>query len=183
MPADGSAPAAVPPKGSLAPNMQAWVRPFRPGPLSEDQLNQFFAQGYTIARGLLSEEDLQPAIDSINKLMDDVTAKLIAAGKITDSCADVPFEKRLIAIEKEFPNAAVLLHKMGMLPMGIAKLWSGPKLLGVAKQMVRTVAVVQLRGCRPPNAFPSARLTSPSLPMPSSSRSLATISQATPCGT
>lgn len=109
-------------------------------------MKQYWTEGYTIARGLLSEDDLQPAIDSINKLMDDVTAKLIAAGKITDACKDVPFEKRLIAIEKQFPNAAVLLHKMGLLPLGIAKLWSGPKLLAVAKQMVRQIGLYRIRG-------------------------------------
>lgn len=96
---------SVPPKGELAPNMAAWVRPYTPGPLSEEQLRQYWVEGYTIARGLLKPEDLQPAIDAVSGLMDKVADKLIAGGKIQDACKDVPFEKRLIEIEKQFPAA------------------------------------------------------------------------------
>ncbi len=127
---------AVPAKGDLAPNMAAWQRPYTPGPFTEAEYEQFFKEGYVIKRGLLGAAELQPAIDSIQALMTTVATKLQAAGKISDICADVPFERRLIELERQFPNASVLLHKMGILPRGIADLWAGPTLLGAARQML-----------------------------------------------
>ncbi len=48
--------------------------------------------------------------------MDHLAKRLHAHGKIKDLCADAGFYQRLILIEKQFPNASVLMHKYGILP-------------------------------------------------------------------
>jgi len=126
----------IPPKGELAPNMAAWVRPYTPGPLSEAQVTQFFTEGFTVSRGLLSRAELDPARAAVGGLVDAAARRLHAAGKISDLAEGEPFEKRLIAIERQSPNASVLLHKQGVLPPGIAGLWAGPTLLACARQLV-----------------------------------------------
>lgn len=46
------------------------------------------------------------------------------------------FYQRLTAIEAEFPGAAVLIHKRGVLPAEISALWSCDTLLRIAKQLL-----------------------------------------------
>jgi hypothetical protein len=116
--------------------MAAWRREYTPGPFTPEEFEQFFTQGYVIKRNVVPLAEIQPAVDSVAALVDAIATKLFNAGKIQDLCADVPFEKRLIAIEKQFPNAAVLIHKLGILPEGVSQLWGGPSLLACARQIL-----------------------------------------------
>jgi hypothetical protein len=131
-----SAATQVPAKGELAPNVAAWVRPHTPGPLTASELDQFFKEGYVIKRGLVPAERIAGAKKSIETLVDTVAEKLFAAGKIADKAEGAPFETRLVEIEKQYPAASVLLHKQGVLPLGIAEVWSCDELVSVAKQVL-----------------------------------------------
>jgi hypothetical protein len=97
---------------------------------------QFFTEGFVVKRDLLPKAETAGAVGAVEGLVDSLARKLHAAGKITDLCEGVEFERRLIEIEKQFPNASVLLHKQGILPEGIADLWAGPTLLACARQLV-----------------------------------------------
>ena len=133
--------AAVPPRGQLAPCPAAWVRSASVNGgtgLSADELHQFWHQGFVVKRNLFLDANasLQPARDAITTLVDSLARKLLAAGKITSLCEDFPWETRMLEIEKQCPNASVLLHKMGVLPPEIAQLWVSPELTHVAKQLL-----------------------------------------------
>lgn len=128
--------AAVPPKGELVPSVAAWRIEYKEGPLSREDLEQYWVHGFVVKKGLLTTAELEPVRASIAGLVDRIAQDLYAAGKIKDLCADMPFETRLIAIEKQFPHASVLLHKYGILPDAVANLWSGPTLLACAKQLI-----------------------------------------------
>ena len=39
-------------------------------------------------------------------------------------------------IEKQFPGANVLLHKQGLLPPAFQTLWSDPRLVDIAQQLL-----------------------------------------------
>jgi hypothetical protein len=65
-----------------------------------------------------------------------VAEKLHAAGKIKDMCEDADFYRRLTALEAQYPNASVLVHKQGVLPPGISDLWGSKKLMGAARQLL-----------------------------------------------
>ena len=67
-------------------------------------------QGYVL-KEVMTSEQLQPSIDAINELVDDLANKLYSQGKISSLYESEGFETRLIYIEQEFPNASVWLHK------------------------------------------------------------------------
>ena len=72
----------------------------------------------------------------INGLVDDLTInKLFAAGKVDDKCEKAGFE-RLTLLEKQFPSAAVLLHKIGKLPTAFQIIWSNERLLNIVAQFI-----------------------------------------------
>jgi hypothetical protein len=129
-------PSTIPSHGELAPGVAAWRVSYTTGPLTKEELEQYWTQGYVVKHGLLSPEELQPARDALAGYVDDIAKELYAAGKIRDLCEGAPFETRMIKIEAQFPNASVLLHKRGTLPSQIANLWSGPTLLPIARQFL-----------------------------------------------
>lgn len=107
-----------------------------PGPLNEHELEQFWEQGW-VAKELFAPEELQPSIDAINQLVDDLARMLHQSGQISELYQDEPFETRLIKIEKEAPNASVWLHKQPFeMPAAFQDLWSNTRLLDVAQQLI-----------------------------------------------
>ena len=120
----------------LSPLLASWVRPYTPGPLTEAELSQYQQWGYCIKRGVLSEADLQPAMQAVERQVDEVANALYAAGKISDKCSELDFFQRLTALEKQFPSCSVLLHKLGVLDRGVARLWEQPTLLAIAQQVL-----------------------------------------------
>ena len=60
-------------------------------------------------------DELDPLKNAISELVDAITNKLFAAGKIDDKCENSGFYQRLILLEKQFPGTAVLLLKLSPL--------------------------------------------------------------------
>ncbi len=79
---------------------------------------------------------MQPAIDAVEECVEILASKLYNGGKIQDKCEHAGFYERLTLIERQFPGAAVMLHKMGYLPEGFRQLWSNERLLNVVEQLV-----------------------------------------------
>lgn len=75
-------------------------------------------------------------IQGVQESMDLLVNKLYGAGKIKDKCENADFYERLTLIEQQFKGAAVLLHKMGHLPVGFQKLWSNERLLNIVEQLI-----------------------------------------------
>ncbi|CAF1179707.1 unnamed protein product [Didymodactylos carnosus] len=122
----------------LSSDILSWIREFTPGPLTPDELNQFYEDGFVLKPNLLTKEQLDSVINGLERLVDELAQELFKAGKINDLCENIGFYQRLTAIESQFPAASVLLHKRGILPAEIAALWSCDALLGVAKQLLGT---------------------------------------------
>ncbi|CAH1230978.1 PHYHD1 [Branchiostoma lanceolatum] len=108
----------------------------KPGQLNDDQLLQFFEEGFVLVKDFLKPEELQPVRDAIERLVDDLAERLFKAGKIKDKHKDASLFKRLTLLEKEYPGTAVILHKTGKLPQGFRDLWSNERLLNVMEQLV-----------------------------------------------
>ncbi len=104
--------------------------------LSEDQLRHFHEDGFLIIRDFFALEQLQPVIEWINGLVDDLAERLYAAGKIPDKHADEGFYTRLTKLEQDFPGASVLLHIYGVLGQALADLWGSKELLDVVEQIL-----------------------------------------------
>ncbi|XP_031575072.1 uncharacterized protein LOC116308732 [Actinia tenebrosa] len=108
----------------------------KPGQLSQEQLQQYFDEGYVLVTKFFTDEELQPVIEAINALVDEVAERLYKAGKITNKHEDASFNDRLTLLEKEFPGAAILVHKIGFMPKAFQDLWSNERLLNVVEQMI-----------------------------------------------
>ena len=67
--------------------------------------------GFLFIRSFFTQEELQPVIDGINVKVDRLAQQLVAAGQIVDAHMDKGFTRRLAAIEKDWPGAAVLIHQ------------------------------------------------------------------------
>lgn len=117
-------------------DISSWRKPYSAGTLSADELEQFWEEGYVIKHGLFSEFELEPVRAAIDGLVGEVADELKAAGLIDDDAAQLGFYERLSRLEEQFPGAAVLLHKRGVLPKAFQDLWSAPVLLSAAQQLV-----------------------------------------------
>jgi len=120
----------------LAQRVAEWRRPWTPGPLSEEELEQFWEDGYVLQE-LFAAHELQPAIDAINTLVDELATRLYQEGKIDNRHETETFTTRLIKIEEQCPNASVWLHKQPFtMPREFQQLWAHPRLLDVAQQII-----------------------------------------------
>jgi hypothetical protein len=79
--------------------------------LTDEQLRILDEDGFLIIRSFFTQQELQPVINGINVKVDRLAQQLVAAGQIADAHADKGFTRRLAAIEKDWPGAAVLIHQ------------------------------------------------------------------------
>ncbi len=107
-------------------------------PLTTEQLAQYFEDGFLIVPNFFSKKELDPVIEEVNGLVDNLANRLYKAGKITNRHEGAGFETRLALLEEEYAGAAVLIHIGGILGVALANLWSSPKLLDVVEQMLGT---------------------------------------------
>ena len=105
-------------------------------PLSSQQLEQYFADGFLIVPNFFSTGELEPVIAEIDGLVDDLANRLYRAGKIQNRHESAGFTTRLALLEQEFPGAAVLIHIGGILGPKLAELWGSSHLLDVVAQML-----------------------------------------------
>ncbi|CAH1232779.1 Hypp506 [Branchiostoma lanceolatum] len=108
----------------------------KPGQLSPEQVRQFFEEGYLLVKDYFTPEELQPVREAVEELVDDLAQRMRRAGKITDTHKDVGLFQRLTLLNKEYPGAAVVLHKKGKLPQAFRDLWSHERLLNVMEQFI-----------------------------------------------
>lgn len=104
--------------------------------LTESQLRQYRNDGFLIVEDFFEAAELQPVIDEIDAMVDELAHKLYAAGKVRSVYADADFTHRLTLLERDFGGAAVLIHIRGILEPALAALWSGPKLLDLVEQIL-----------------------------------------------
>jgi len=103
--------------------------------LTTDQIRCFEREGYLVLPDLLSDTDLQPAIDDIERAVDDTAAELVAAGKLSRGFVELDFEHRLAAISRETDEVALGLWNGVMHGPGFFELISNQKLLDVAESL------------------------------------------------
>jgi hypothetical protein len=49
--------------------LDTWRRPYSSGPLTEAEFEQYWSQGYVVKQGCLQQQDLQPSLDAIDRLV------------------------------------------------------------------------------------------------------------------
>lgn len=103
--------------------------------LSESQIAFFQREGYLIVRELLTDDDVQPAIDDINRAIDQKAFELMEAGVLSQSYSDYDFEHRLAVISRETDQVALSLWNGVLHGPGFFALITNPKLLDVAESL------------------------------------------------
>lgn len=110
----------------------------RPGQLPEKDVKKFFDEGFLLVKDFFRPEELNPAVDAVNALVEELAQKLYSSGKIKDLYRDHGYYDRLTLIEKEFPGAMIIQHKLGQLPQAFRDIWSNERLLNLAEQLLGT---------------------------------------------
>ncbi|XP_053403695.1 uncharacterized protein LOC123537801 [Mercenaria mercenaria] len=108
----------------------------KPGQLQEDLIRQYFENGYLVIEDFFTEEELQPARDCINQIVDDLAQKLFKAGKIKNLYEECGFTERLTKIESEFAGANIICSKLGAVPQALKDIWSNERLLNLVEQLI-----------------------------------------------
>lgn len=108
----------------------------KPGQLTNEQVKQFFDEGFLIVEDFFSQEQLQSCRNDIEAMVDDLAKKLYAAGKIQDLHEECGLFERLTELDKEFPGAAILLFKSQKMSKSFQNIWSDEKMLNVAEQIL-----------------------------------------------
>ena len=104
--------------------------------LTAHQVQQYRDDGFLIVPDLFTTAELQPVMDEIAGIVDDLARRLHAAGKIANLHSDRGFYERLTCLERDFPGAAVLVHTHGRLGPELARLWSHTRLLDIVEQFI-----------------------------------------------
>ena len=104
--------------------------------LTEEQITTFWQNGFLIARGALTDADLQPVIDELSAFIDRRARELQKEGKVEDLHEDAPFEKRYGLIFKqckEIGNGIDIMQMRGQAMFGFLH---NDNLLDVAESLV-----------------------------------------------
>ena len=103
--------------------------------LTAEQVDTFHREGCLILTDLFGNEDLQPAIDDINRAIDAKVAELSAAGSLSQRYAEFDFEHRLARISRETDQVALSLWNGVLHGPGLFELITNPKLLDAAESL------------------------------------------------
>ena len=104
--------------------------------LTPDQLEQYHEDGFVIVRDFFAPSELQPVMDWVDELVDNLATHLYESGKISEKFENEGFYTRLTALERAYPGAAVLIHIGGILGQPLADLWANPRLLDLVEQVI-----------------------------------------------
>jgi ectoine hydroxylase-related dioxygenase (phytanoyl-CoA dioxygenase family) len=66
--------------------------------LSRTQIARFEDEGYLVVEGVLRAADLEPLIADFDELVDEIARDLVGQGRIAESYAGLPFERRLAVL-------------------------------------------------------------------------------------
>ena len=104
--------------------------------LSDEQLAQYFGDGFLIVENVFDEQELQPVLDDFEDMVDGWADKLYEAGKIADRHEGEDVYTRLASLEKEWPNAAALIHWHAKMQPALSRIWASDKLLDMVEQFI-----------------------------------------------
>ena len=104
--------------------------------LRDEQVQQYFDDGFLIVEDVFTDDELQPVLDDFAGMVGGWADKLHAAGLIADKHEGEDVYTRLASLEKEWPNAAALVHwREGMRP-SLSKIWASDNLLDMVEQFI-----------------------------------------------
>lgn len=104
--------------------------------LTKQQKEQYQNQGYVIVNNLLTTSDLKPIIEYVNTVLSEVAKKLYSESLISQLYDNLDFHNRLIAINNEYKDAALMTTLQKKMGKAIFHLWNSHKLTSIAQQLL-----------------------------------------------
>jgi hypothetical protein len=104
------------------------------GPLTPDQVQQYFEDGFLILPRFF-EARLPGLQNDVEALIDSLARRLLAAGLIASLHEGLGWTSRLLAITREYPNAPMAFIKQGILPENFQALFADERMLDAAAQL------------------------------------------------
>jgi ectoine hydroxylase-related dioxygenase (phytanoyl-CoA dioxygenase family) len=118
--------------------------------LTADQKHQFGQEGYVVVHGLFDPEaDLRPIIAEYEQVLDRLATELHAAGKISQTYAELPFSQRLIEVYKESGQVHAQYFDFSLPQSGITHdtpFWAGPAVFRILRHPELLDAIESLIG-------------------------------------
>jgi len=103
--------------------------------LTSEQVEHFHREGYVMLSHVFDDADLQPAIDEISAEVDARARELVAAGELSSTFEELPFERRLAEISKETDKVALAIWNGALSGPAFFDVIRHPKLLDAAEQL------------------------------------------------
>ncbi len=104
--------------------------------LTSRQVDQYHEQGVLIAPEVLTENDLQPVTSCIQAIVDERARQLYAQGKISDLCADEPFETRFGSLYRQCEEMGANFDIMQLRPKALFDFLFNQNLLDAVESLI-----------------------------------------------
>ena len=99
-------------------------------------IESFDEQGFSILHDVLESPCIEAVQRECEALVEELAAKLLAAGKITDAYEDEVFETRLIHLYADCPNEAPTIFRPELHREGFFGMFAQPHLLEIAQAIL-----------------------------------------------
>lgn len=104
-------------------------------PLTQQQVDFFHNEGYLHVQNVLTDDDLQPAIDEFTGEVDQRARKFVERGELSRTYEEEGFETRLARISQETDKIAISMWNGSLHGPALFRLISSRRLLDVAEQL------------------------------------------------
>ncbi len=104
--------------------------------LSDEQVRQYLDDGFLVVEDVFSRQEMQPALDEFERIVDEVAEQLFEAGEIEDKHAGEDVYTRLISLENECRGGGPLFGQRETPRPALAKIWASDKLLDMVEQFI-----------------------------------------------
>lgn len=99
-------------------------------------IEEFYEQGYAILYGVLEVSCLEAVRRECEALVEALAASLLAAGKISETFDNEPFESRMIRLYEKHPDETPTIFRKELHREGFFHLFAQPRLLEIAEQIL-----------------------------------------------
>ncbi|MBP2471933.1 ectoine hydroxylase-related dioxygenase (phytanoyl-CoA dioxygenase family) [Crossiella equi] len=104
--------------------------------LTEEQLASYQREGWLLLKDVVSQSARDRVAALFQRVVADYAGELLAAGELSRSYAELPFDKRWAAIRAEVPSARPVVWRRVLIDPAVHELWFEPGLLGAAQSLL-----------------------------------------------
>ena len=107
----------------------------RKGPLSRDQLESFYRDGFLHIPGFFGEQALAESRQNVDSMIANLASRLFSAGKIKEKYDELDWTARLMRLRQDFADAPVVFIKGGILPHAFRGMFANKRILDMCEQL------------------------------------------------